>query len=1569
MIIYFSNFLKSVLCFKILPFLKRVVVSVFILAFTFSPVLPATNTFISKQLALKYPQFFNVPVAHAAGTKTKTIEFFVGQDQTSGTGVAAAANKNFVFTVDLPDAITSPTMIKSAWIDYTFQGASTAAPGVVTLGLTPSGFSETVFTSASYLSSTENYTIRVKPDFTAAMQAAMQTAGTKSITFRANVAGVPRKMENAKMFITYDYDDTAPTQITTIKYRIGQAPGNVAVGATGVTFTSPTMTVTENTPVVVSAWSEIRGHVPATGTVDSTFTVNYDADAVSNYYLDNAGSTDSQAIYILHPKTAISLNATHNLKVAATAGYQMNLVSAEQVLTYKFNYSASTLLMQTSEIMLGSDGNKASATPLDVLDTITLPENTISIKNVYLRGTGHAALNGTFGLAAQQGISLPTPVTNYAYTASTEVMNNFWVLSDDINDLGSMVQGDNVISATFTGTMSSRAAQAVITYSFPKTSPIQSGAATFWAEQQTAYGTTGTPVVNINIAGSPVSGSYRSYTWANSVNGVTLDRVASISVDPTPPNTYNWNSTGEYQWLLFFDKNLANEIVGNGAYTINLGSTGSNVMAAVEQVSWRYGAATTNIGNGTNPGNTIIAPSGPITDLDAFTLTTTEGTDTVTAVTVTLGPAGAFNNIAQVDITDNANLARCTAVTNPASNTIVFNTCTSNGGIPVTTGVTTYKVRITPKTHANMAVPPGAQYATTGTVTAFTSTNTQGGTDSSSATVTVDNLSPNGGTSVSGSPEDTANTLNWTTSSSADFDTTNGSVVLRWTSASAGAEVPVEGNSAYVAGNTIGTATVACVISSAVSTAETKIDGTGGSVGCTTTALTNGQAYTYKVFQRDTRGNYDVGVLIGTFTPILLISVTTYTNTTEPALDYSAACTTCGARIGNGAGFRQSITITGVGFGTVTAGNRSTATNNIKIGTHQIADANVTAWTPTSITFLTDSAIAGDTDTDWGVNFGGASALVVTAAGAGSTGKNFYIYPQITSVTQPVGFSQDTAREYDAGDTDGVITLNGTRFGSSQGSGSVTIVAQTGSVNSWTNTAIEVQVPTTIVDSVNTGSISMTQGTGTNSKTYTYINTLRILPRITGFTPASEAEGNPVTVNGNHFCQGVSCPASFSASNKVTFMSGVDATVFTSWSATAIVTAVPVGASTGNVFVTSNALTSNDKNFVVISNVPNAPTNLNQFTNAGLTNAISIGGSASSTPIYLTMTVANTGITGGTMYPQIEYKPIGTAFTCVAQTACGSAVEGLSAGAAPGPTDCSNPANNCSIAISPSDDVYHWQARIRFNKTAVDYYGPWISFDDVNPETATDFKIDTTPPAVTLVSSGSPGSNSATITWSTASELGSSRVEYNTTEAFSGGYNCAGTSECTALTDTSPMVNSHSVPLSNLGSGTTYYYRVRSMDTAGNETISTTYNFLTQAVTKPAKTTKSYINGATGLVSGATTYYFTVSIPETAPTIQNAYIEVFGVVSGGVGTVTVKANGALSRAYDVSATNPTFYRFLYQIPSPGTETNLNLNDEAPCSGAVVPGTPPLCNNIVVTPSGVSMYVLSSKILNTYSYTP
>jgi len=216
-----------------------------------------------------------------------------------------------------------------------------------------------------------------------------------------------------------------------------------------------------------------------------------------------------------------------------------------------------------------------------------------------------------------------------------------------------------------------------------------------------------------------------------------------------------------------------------------------------------------------------------------------------------------------VTITNDAGTVTYCSQANPVSDTVSLSSC----GIPVTTSLVQFKIRVTPKTHANMPVPPGSTYSVTGTITSFTSTNSQSGTDTNSATVTIDNASPANVTSATGSAGNTQVSLLWTNPADSDFHST---VVLRRAS-SAVADTPVEGTT-YIVGNTIGASIVACVV--AAPTAS-----------CVDSGLSNSTAYHYKIFTRDANVNYSVTGVIPTGSPFTPTPspVTTIANGTNPA--------------------------------------------------------------------------------------------------------------------------------------------------------------------------------------------------------------------------------------------------------------------------------------------------------------------------------------------------------------------------------------------------------------------------------------------------------------------------------------------------------------------------------------------------------------------------------------------------------------------------------------------------------------------------------------------------------------
>jgi hypothetical protein len=94
---------------------------------------------------------------------------------------------------------------------------------------------------------------------------------------------------------------------------------------------------------------------------------------------------------------------------------------------------------------------------------------------------------------------------------------------------------------------------------------------------------------------------------------------------------------------------------------------------------------------------------------------------------------------------------------------------------------------------------------------------------------------------------------------------------------------------------------------------------------------------------------------------------------------------------------------------------------------------------------------------------------------------------------------------------------------------------------------------------------------------------------------------------------------------------------------------------------------------------------------------------------------------------------------------------------------------------------------------------------------------DTTPPVISGVGASSLTSSGAVIGWNT-NEASDTQVEYGTTSAYG-----------SATSLNSSMATSHSAAISGLAASTTYHYRVRSKDAAGNQAVSGDFSLTTSA--------------------------------------------------------------------------------------------------------------------------------------------
>ena len=170
--------------------------------------------------------------------------------------------------------------------------------------------------------------------------------------------------------------------------------------------------------------------------------------------------------------------------------------------------------------------------------------------------------------------------------------------------------------------------------------------------------------------------------------------------------------------------------------------------------------------------------------------------------------------------------------------------------------------------------------------------------------------------------------------------------------------------------------------------------------------------------------------------------------------------------------------------------------------------------------------------------------------------------------------------------------------------------------------------------------------------------------------------------------------------------------------------------------------------------------------------------------------------------------------------------------------------------------------------------------------------LDTTAPTISARTATNITGTSATITWTT-NEPATSQVDYGLTTSYGS----------TTPLD-SNLVTSHSVVLTGLAPNTTYNFRVRSADAAGNERVSANSTFRTTAAPPDTVAPTVTINQAAGQAdpTSASPINFTVTFSETVTGFTASDISFAGSTAGGTLTAAVTGTGP---TYNVAVSGMT----------------------------------------------------------------
>ena len=152
------------------------------------------------------------------------------------------------------------------------------------------------------------------------------------------------------------------------------------------------------------------------------------------------------------------------------------------------------------------------------------------------------------------------------------------------------------------------------------------------------------------------------------------------------------------------------------------------------------------------------------------------------------------------------------------------------------------------------------------------------------------------------------------------------------------------------------------------------------------------------------------------------------------------------------------------------------------------------------------------------------------------------------------------------------VHINGSYFGTSQGTSTVTLNGVQASVTSWSDAQIAIVVPS----GATTGPVIVTEnGSASNSLMFT----VKVTPSITSISPASATVGTELTITGSNFGDSQDATTVTFSSSVYPFYQSVTPL---SWTETSMTVTVPSTAATGNILVQVGATGSNPLSFTLI---------------------------------------------------------------------------------------------------------------------------------------------------------------------------------------------------------------------------------------------------------------------------------------------------------------------------------------------------------------------------------------------------
>jgi hypothetical protein len=527
----------------------------------------------------------------------KTVEYFIYQDMTQ---MPANTERSATFTIYIPE---KNPVIKSAIIEIKNLVYNTQITAGGTVKIWNGTTNTTLLTTgAGPLATGENLFYYIYANATPALNYIRQN-GTYTFTLYVRLNPI-RQGENAKLILTYEYDSDSQRQIKTVRFFVGQRTTPLAVGSS-TAFTIPPLNLPEGNVIVRDSFFETYIHLKPGGTVDEGISIDLDgANAISGTPIDNAGGTTIDYVFLY--RNIFDTSTSHTFNFRPTAGYAIDTVGAELVLTYEYDAN-SPIQLKTVKYLIGQDtGLYTTAHTATFRRQITLPENNINIKSIYNRisfaiayGAGAGATSYTTTIGVNSTIQGGSPATQVSYSLGLfdEQVSTSMILYNATN-LYNLRNGDTVICSVFSSAATtsfytgSKGCELIITYAFNSSSPQRIRTVDYFVGQN--YNGSLVTSISFRFSFSIPESSYSLrdayltvYGFTGSATTGTNTLVSGIVVPGYVNQTCNFRNTGEARFDRCWDYVLDN-VTSPGSYTAIFGSSVTRWFSSTITITYTY---------------------------------------------------------------------------------------------------------------------------------------------------------------------------------------------------------------------------------------------------------------------------------------------------------------------------------------------------------------------------------------------------------------------------------------------------------------------------------------------------------------------------------------------------------------------------------------------------------------------------------------------------------------------------------------------------------------------------------------------------------------------------------------------------------------------------------------------------------------------------------------------------------------------------------------------------------------------------------------------------------------------